>query len=172
MKTSLTEELILGILSEHSEHGYNIEKIIETRGMRKWTDIGFSSIYYVLDKLEKKGLASGKNANGKEKKEYSITESGLNVLREKTKKRIEERMPANTHLMTGLANSAVLDGVEVADSLLKRKIRLEQDLINLKEKAKEKNTVSRSAARLFGLSEKLILAELEWLNEEMGEVKK
>jgi len=25
---------------------------------------------------------------------------------------------------------------------------------------------------LFGLSEKLILAELEWLNEEMGEVKK
>ena len=31
MKTSLTEELILGILSEHSEHGYNIEKIIETK---------------------------------------------------------------------------------------------------------------------------------------------
>ena len=42
----------------------------------------------------------------------------------------------------------------------------------LKEKAKEKNTAARSAARLFGLSEKLILAELEWLNEEMGEVKK
>lgn len=172
MKTSLTEELILGILSEHPEHGYNIEKIIETRGMRKWTDIGFSSIYYVLDKLEKKGLASGKNANGKEKREYSITEAGLNVLKEKTKKRIEERMPANTHFMTGLANSPILDEREITESLRKRKMQLERDLVNLKEKSKGKNTASRSAARLFGLSERLILAELKWLHEETGEGKK
>ena len=68
MKISLTEQLILGILSEHSEHGYNIEKIIEIRGMRKWTDIGFSSIYYVLEKLEDKGLASSKKTIGRRKR--------------------------------------------------------------------------------------------------------
>ena len=57
IKTSLTEELILGILAEQPHHGYQIEKLIVDRGMRKWTDVGFSSIYYVLEKLEKKGLA-------------------------------------------------------------------------------------------------------------------
>ncbi len=163
MKTSLTEELILGILAEHSAHGYNIEKIIEMRGMRKWTDIGFSSIYYVLDKLEKKGLAFSKRTRGKEKKEFSITKQGLNVLKEETKKRIEERMPSNTHFMTGLANSS---------TLIKRKIQLEQDLADLKEKINKENSPSLPATRLFHLSEKLILSELEWLNKEIGELKK
>jgi len=167
MKTSLTEELILGILAEHSAHGYNIEKIIEMRGMRKWTEIGFSSIYYVLDKLEKKGLAFSKSARGKEKKEFSITKLGLNVLKEETKKRIEERMPSNTHFMTGLANSSILNDAETLQSLIKRKIQLEQDLVDLKE-----NSPSLPATRLFHLSEKLILSELEWLNKEIGELKK
>ncbi|UTD08951.1 PadR family transcriptional regulator [Treponema denticola] len=167
MKTSLTEELILGILAEHSAHGYNIEKIIEMRGMRKWTDIGFSSIYYVLDKLEKKGLAFSKSTRGKEKKEFSITKLGLNVLKEETKKRIEERMPSNTHFMTGLANSSILNDAETLQSLIKRKIQLEQDLVDLKE-----NSPSLPATRLFHLSEKLILSELEWLNKEIGELKK
>ena len=58
IKTSLTEELILGILAEQPHHGYQIEKLIVDRGMRKWTDVGFSSIYYVLEKLEKNELAA------------------------------------------------------------------------------------------------------------------
>jgi DNA-binding PadR family transcriptional regulator len=58
MKLSLSEQLILGILSEQARHGYDIEKIIIERGMRKWTVVGFSSIYYVLERLEEKGLAT------------------------------------------------------------------------------------------------------------------
>ena len=69
IKTSLTEELILGILAEQPHHGYQIEKLIVDRGMRKWTDVGFSSIYYVLEKLEKKDLAKSVPAKGKDKKE-------------------------------------------------------------------------------------------------------
>ena len=37
IKTSLTEELILGLLAEQPRHGYQIEKLIEDRGMRRWT---------------------------------------------------------------------------------------------------------------------------------------
>ncbi|MCY7144283.1 PadR family transcriptional regulator, partial [Streptococcus gordonii] len=47
IKTSLTEELILGLLAEQPRHGYQIEKLIEDREMRRWTEVGFSSIYYV-----------------------------------------------------------------------------------------------------------------------------
>ncbi len=44
---------------ESPMHGYQIEQIIEERGMREWTPIGFSSIYYLLDKMKDKGwLAS------------------------------------------------------------------------------------------------------------------
>ena len=54
MDISLTELLLLGILAEKPQHGYHIEHLIEERGMRKWTEVGFSSIYYILARLEKK----------------------------------------------------------------------------------------------------------------------
>ena len=81
MKLSLSEQLILGILSDQDRHGYDIEKVITDRGMRKWTDVGFSSIYYVLERLEAKGLATSSDTQGKEKKQYSITDIGVSVLK-------------------------------------------------------------------------------------------
>ena len=50
------ELAILSLIAEQPRHGYDIEQIIEARGMRDWTEIGFSSIYYLLNKLEKAGL--------------------------------------------------------------------------------------------------------------------
>lgn len=39
-------------------HGYDIERTIAERNMREWTDVGFSSIYYLLGKLEAAGLVA------------------------------------------------------------------------------------------------------------------
>jgi DNA-binding PadR family transcriptional regulator len=50
-----TELAILGLVAERPKHGYQIEQDIAGRGMREWTEIGFSSIYYVLNKLEAAG---------------------------------------------------------------------------------------------------------------------
>ena len=50
------ELAILSLIAEQPRHGYDIEQVIEARGMREWTEIGFSSIYYLLKKLEKDGL--------------------------------------------------------------------------------------------------------------------
>ena len=41
------EFAILSLIFELPRHGYEIEKTIEKRGMREWTEIGFSSIYYL-----------------------------------------------------------------------------------------------------------------------------
>ena len=58
MPVNLTdaELLLLGLVSEMPRHGYELEQVIETRGMREWTQVGFSSIYFVLGKLEKAAL--------------------------------------------------------------------------------------------------------------------
>ena len=50
------ELAILSLIAERPRHGYDIEQVIEARGMREWTEIGFSSIYYLLKKLEKEGM--------------------------------------------------------------------------------------------------------------------
>ena len=48
------ELAILSLIGEKPRHGYDIEQVIEVRGMRDWTEIGFSSIYYILRKLEER----------------------------------------------------------------------------------------------------------------------
>ena len=167
IKTSLTEELILGILAEQSCHGYQIEKLIEERGMRKWTDVGFSSIYYVLEKLEKKGLAESLAAKRKEKKEYRITKLGSEILAEKTHQRLVERQPANSHFMTALANSQSLSSEELLCAFKMRKKVLEEDLQALNMQQAEDSYAPRSAQQLFSLGLTMLQAEINWLASEI-----
>mgnify|MGYP001058912278 FL=1 len=171
MKLSLSEQLILGILSEQPRHGYDIEKVIAGRGMRKWTDVGFSSIYYVLERLEAKGLAASTDAQGNEKKQYSITDTGVSVLKNETRKLIAKRKPANTHFMTGLAVSHLIGADELIGSLEQRKAELTTDLKALQEKQSSIKNAPQSARRLFSLSETLLQAELRFIKKELERAK-
>jgi DNA-binding PadR family transcriptional regulator len=167
MKVSLSEQLVLGILSEQARHGYDIEKVIIDRGMRKWTDIAFSSIYYVLERLEAKGLATSTDTQGKEKKQYSITATGISVLKDEARKLIAERKPANMHFMTGLATSQLIEDTELTKSLERRKASLTSDLKALQSKQSSVAHMPRPAKQLFSLSEALLKAELSWVNKEL-----
>lgn len=164
---SASEILILGMLAEKPRHGYDIEKLITDRGMRKWADIGFSSIYYLLDKLESKGYVASSESQGKERKQFSITLLGTSTLKTETAKLIVERKPANTHLMAGLATSLMLNNDEYIDALSEREATLTDDLNALKAKSVEMKHAPLSARRLFGISEALLKAELDWINSEI-----
>ena len=81
MSLTDSELLVLGLVAEMPRHGYELEQIIELRGMREWTQIGFSSIYFVLGKLEKKGLIVARQPEkAKTKKSYTITDIGHEIL--------------------------------------------------------------------------------------------
>ena len=80
------EAAILGLLCEKSQYGYDLDRTIDERGMRNWTQIGFSSIYYVLKRLERSDfISSGLEAvPGKpSRRNYTITELGKEAMREK-----------------------------------------------------------------------------------------
>lgn len=167
MTISLTEQLILGILLEGPQHGYHIEQVIKEHGMRTWTEVGFSSIYYVLDKLEKKGLATATSGKGKEKKQFQITKEGLETLKENSKKLISERKPANAHLMTGLATAYLLDDRELRAAFFKRKEKLEDDLADMQSKQNKEQHKAPIAQQLFNLGQTLLEAELDWIKQEL-----
>ena len=85
--------VILGLVSEKMHeggcHSYDINKRIEERGMRNWTNIGadfsFSTIYRTLDRLENDGLVASyeEEMDGRKRKIYSITDYGYIVLKKK-----------------------------------------------------------------------------------------
>jgi len=82
------EMAILSLIVERSRHGYEIEQVIEEREMRNWTEVGFSSIYYILNNLEEKGLVVGQLekpiGKGPARKVYHITTVGLEAYQQVT----------------------------------------------------------------------------------------
>ncbi len=74
------EAAILGLLCEKPLYGYTIEKIIEERGMRHWTEIGFSSIYYVLKRLESRNLVVSSCRQQENKPSRKINRQGKCLL--------------------------------------------------------------------------------------------
>ena len=79
------EAAILGLICEGHSYGYELEKAIDERNMRNWTEIAFSSIYYVLKRLEKQGLiaSTSKNVNGRTRQVYSATPEGTQTMKDK-----------------------------------------------------------------------------------------
>jgi len=85
--------VILGLVNEKMYeggcHAYDINKRIEERGMRDWTNIGvdfsFSTIYRTLERLEKEELVKSyeEDIDGRTRKIYTITNYGYEILRNK-----------------------------------------------------------------------------------------
>ena len=77
---SSSELALLSLIKEQPRHAYEIEQVIAARNMRYWTDIGFSSIYRVLSKLEESGFLTGEiqpsEGRGPTRKVYHLTSSG------------------------------------------------------------------------------------------------
>jgi DNA-binding PadR family transcriptional regulator len=112
------ELLLLGLVTEMPRHGYEIEQTIETRGMREWTSIGFSSIYFVLGKLEKAGLiAAAAPAGRKARKVFSATPAGYAALASQSLAALRDLRPGRAPVLLGLAHWPALDRAEALAAL-------------------------------------------------------
>lgn len=114
------EAAILGLLYEHHHYAYRLDHIIKKRGMRNWTDIGFSSIYYVLKRLEERKFVESKlraNEGKPSRKVYYITEEGQKAMQEKVEDVLSENKKQISSFDLGMANIDVLRPEESLNSL-------------------------------------------------------
>jgi len=73
------------ILEMESISGYDLNRLIEERQIRDWAEIGTTSIYLALKKLEKKEFVSWvldkkKTGKGPPSRKFSITDKGKKIL--------------------------------------------------------------------------------------------
>jgi len=116
------ELAVLGLVVERPRHGYQIEQVIEERGMRRWTEIGFSSIYFLLKKLERQKLIKGeweKTEHGKERwvKVYRPTDKGRETFHAAIIEVLSVPQPSPRPLMIGLANLPIASTQEALTAL-------------------------------------------------------
>lgn len=171
------EAAILGLLCQGFRYGYELEKVIEERKMRFWTEIGFSSIYYVLKRLENKELIQStvENVEGKpSRRVYNVTEKGHKAMKEKVKHVLSTNKKLISPFDLGIAYHFLLEPEEVLDclklyteSLDKRKIHLERSICE-----KEKEGVPYRVIALFSRPLAQVKAEKAWVEQFMKELRR
>jgi DNA-binding PadR family transcriptional regulator len=83
--TPYAEIAILALLAESPRYGYEIDAELKNRGINHWGRLAISSIYYLLNKLEKIGYVTfeyHKEGKYPTRKVYSLTPDGRAVLEE------------------------------------------------------------------------------------------
>ncbi len=172
MKLSLSEQLLLGLLAEQPRHGYEIENVIAERGMREWTSIGFSSIYYLLDQLKKKKLADAQNKDGppQSRRLFRITKRGVIECRRATETTLLHA-PSNEPLLVGLANTPFIGTDKLAELLRKRIEKTEQDLKRVKKARHTQTNLPVFAHAIFDFNLRKMKAEIEWAKSTIRKLK-
>lgn len=164
MTLTNAETAILGLIAECPRHGYELEQVIEERGFREWTEIGFSSIYFLLGRLERKGLVEKLPARGgpRARKPFAITIVGREALAESALAMISEAEPPRSALLVGLANWPSLDPGAAIEALARRSAALKQDRARLQARRAMQQPLPPFVDAMFDHALGQISAEFEW----------
>lgn len=130
-KISNVEAALLGLLSEQSMYPYQIEQEVKYRDMRFWTELSMSSIYKLLQKLEKAALIIRKNEVSPENrlhKLYTISDEGKKMLQEKIENLLTEPEHVRWQIDIGTYNCNVLPNEKVQAALVKYRSALEKKI--------------------------------------------
>ena len=158
------EFAILSLIVEKPRHGYEIEGVIEQRGMREWTEIGFSSIYYLLKKLEADGLVHSRleSAYKPARKVYSITPEGEAAWRTGTYRALSEPERCSHPIQVGLSNLPGLAPEKALEALRQYLDRLEERQQHITRRWESQKPTPYFVEAMFEHSLVLIAGEIGW----------
>lgn len=161
------ELAILSLIAEKPRHGYELEQVIEERGMRDWTEIAFSSIYFILNGLVKKGLAESTlqpaAGRGPAKKVFTTTPQGDRALHDAIFQAISSADRDNHSFMLGLSCLPLLTKTEV-ETAFHQRIKF---LLNKIDELSRHPTlmvpgIPKHVRAMFDYSLALITVEMNW----------
>ncbi len=168
-----SELAILGLIVENPRHGYEVEQVIEERGMREWTEVAFSSIYYILRKLEKENLIRSQinkgPGRGPARRIYEITEPGLLAWYEATVEALSSPKNGSEPFLLGLAGMPAIPPDETVAALrcyIDRLAERRDHVRGRRQAAGEDLPLFLDG--MFDFSISLLKARMEWIDNFIG----
>ncbi|CAM3330632.1 GyrI-like domain-containing protein [Stackebrandtia soli] len=167
-RLTAAELTLLGLIVERPRHGYALEEVITERGMREWTEIGFSSIYYLITKLRERGLIEpteeARSAEGKARKVYAATDEGRRMCAIAVEQAIAELHPTFPRVLAGLANQPAVDRVHLLRALGQRATALGERIAHIQSAADAQGHAPEFVQAIFDYSLGQLTAEQAWLS--------
>jgi len=169
MEISDKELAILGMIYENPMYGYEIEKVMQETSMNDWTEIAFSSIYFLLKRLESKNLIISKieqNEKNQTRKIYSTTEIGKQQTKEKLKDILSHHEKTIWQIDLGMAYQQILSQKEVKECLLLYEEEIDKSIVCYKELQKylSDHECPQNRLQLAQRPMRLFEAEKEWIH--------
>jgi DNA-binding PadR family transcriptional regulator len=162
------ELAILTLVAERPRHGYEIEQVLEQRGMREWTEVGFSSIYYLLKKLERDGLIGGRleeAQRGPARKVYHLTPAGGEALQRGVLEALSVPQHCYPSVMLGLGSLPAVPVPQAVDALRKYHATLMERQTQLQETWSGQQPLPYFVDAIFTYSLTLLEAEIKWVGD-------
>lgn len=175
-KISNLEFVILSLISEQPVHGYQIEQLIIDRGMREWTDIGFSSIYHVLGKLQKQGYLTCRNETigGRPARNvFVITTQGSKLLHDEVLDRLSTPRAHSADFDLALICLPILSDEEIFEALESYRHALDLKTREVASKVKRFNGKAEPhVIALFDHSLHAMRSELKWITNYISKMER
>lgn len=171
--TTQSELALLTLLAEQPYHGYELEHVIEARGMRDWTEIGFSSIYYLLKKLEAEGLIESRleeAGRGPARKVYAITPAGQEQLQAAILEALTTPQRCYPPLLLGIASLPAVPTAEAAAALRQYAATLDERLAHVRARWEAQKPLPYFVEALFTYSIALMQTERDWIETFIAQV--
>lgn len=157
------ELAILSLLAEGPSYDHDLNTAIDVRGLRRWTAIGYSSMYYVLEKLERQGLVEVISEEYGHRL-FKISSAGVGVLQTAVADLISTPHSYEKSFELGLANLHVLRPSQVHTALLNRRQDIVMQIGKLRGE-RERAKAPFQVDALFDHNITMMEAELNWLDQ-------
>ena len=168
------ELTLLGLLVEKPRHGYELDDVISTRGMREWTEIGFSSVYYLLARLRDRGLIAEidtpRPSRGKARRVYGPTAEGRRACARSAEAAVAELRPVFPPILVGLANQPVITPERLRAALDRRAAALTEKIAALSAARDAQPEMPGFVHPIFDYALGQLAAEHQWLTAYQAEL--
>ena len=171
---SNAEFVLLSLLDENGpSSGYRLNRIIRERGYREWADIGSTSVYTGLKKLEDKRLLEGElnkteNTKGPAAKVYTLLDKGLVLLREETAEGLSHTRERDRRFDLALSAIHTIPKTGRFKLLAERKEYLSEEYSRLSGVLEKSEDMDWRGELLFAHTLSFIQCELGFLSKVMG----
>jgi DNA-binding PadR family transcriptional regulator len=167
---SKVEVVVLGLLADDSLYGYELLERFRDRSMGFWVEVGKASVYQALARLERNGLVSGKDQEGREgpdRRVFRLTKAGRERLDEGLAERFGELAPYETGAGTALGFLTALPAPDARKAAEARERAVRDFLAAIADErsraAGERDADRSLATALLDRQQALGQAELAWL---------
>ncbi len=160
------ELAILSLLIDGPRSDHDLHTEIDARRLRRWTAIGISSMYYIVDKLAAQGLVERTNHDSPQRI-WKLTSAGYGVLQTAVMDLLSSPHRAGRGFEVGLVNLHVLKPSQVRSALVAYRHELTTRLARARTELalEQEGEAQFETLALYSHTVTLLSAELEWTEQ-------